>query len=554
MIGERLYQIRELFEAALERDPSRRLHFLEQACLGDAELLGEVQKLIEADEQGDTLLDDLLGAQEVLTRFPPPLPIEGRRIGPYRIEREIGRGGMGIVYLASRADGAFRKQFAFKVVQYSLTSDELLVRFRREREILGSLDHANIARLVDAGATEEGLPYYVMEYIEGQPIDRYCDEQRLNITQRTNLFRAVCQAVQYAHQNLVVHRDLKPSNILVTTDGTVKLLDFGIAKFLDHHRQEAVFAATVVGMRLMTPEYASPEQIRGEPIATASDVYTLGVILYELLTGHKPYRLKSGMLHEVERAICEEEPTRPSTVIVRNDQAASLPSTADEISALREGSIARLRRRLSGDLDNILLMALRKEPGRRYPSAEQLDADLGRHLDNLPVIARQDTVLYRTQKFLLRHKLPLAAAAAFLLFLIGSLVITIQLYLNATRAQSVAVHQSRVADAERERAQLQTVLAEREKNNAKHAAEKAQKAQLQAEAERRHALQAAAEARARQLAAQSESLYTQPGRLTLASLLGIESVRRVPLVENRSFLASALPLRDAPEPSWSIRV
>src|SRR5947208_3860296 len=211
MIRQGLSQIRELFEAALERDPGARLQFLEQACQGDAELLGKVQKLFEADERGHTLPDRLGGSQEILAPFLPPLPMEGRRIGPYLIEREIGRGGMGIVYLASRADGAFRKQFAFKVVQYSLKSNELLVRFRREREILGSLDHANIARLMDAGATEEGLPYYVMEYIEGQPIDGYCDEHRLNITQRINLFRAVCQAVQYAHQKLVVHRGLTPS-------------------------------------------------------------------------------------------------------------------------------------------------------------------------------------------------------------------------------------------------------------------------------------------------------------------------------------------------------
>jgi WD40 repeat protein/serine/threonine protein kinase len=492
-----LSQIQELLTTALERDPRTRSAFLEQTCGGNAKLLDEVSKLLHAHEQ--TGLRDclLLRAVELPNASFTPFKMEGRHLGPYRIEREIGRGGMGVVYLALRADGAFHKQFALKILPSSLASEESVGRFRREREILGSLDHPNIARMVDAGVTEESLPYYVMEHVEGQPITVYCDEHKLNITQRIHLFRAVCEAVQYAHRNLIVHRDLKPSNILVTRAGTVKLLDFGIAKFLDDRRQETMFAATEAGLRLMTPEYASPEQIKGEPITTATDVYALGVILYELLTGRRPYRLKKGLLHEVEHAVCEQQPARPSTAITREDQTVSLPATADQLIALREGTAAKLRKRLSGDLDNIMLMALRKEPGRRYASTEQLNADLRRHLENLPVLASKDTTVYRTRKFLQRYRLPVIAATAFILLLLASLAVTVHLYLSAQRARISALRDTR-------------------------------------------------EARARQLAAQADYLYTQQSELTFSSLLGIESVRRAPLVENRSLLASILALAGHP--------
>ncbi len=512
MTEQRFFQVRRLFEAALEWEPKTRSAFLAQTCPGDSDLLDEVQRLLQAHEQTKGLLGHLLlHTPEALGLLPFSRSMEGRRLGPYRIERQIGHGGMGVVYLAFRADGAFRKQFALKILQSSLANENLVTRFRREREILGSLNHPHIAHLIDAGVTEEALPYYVMEYIEGQSIHAYCDERQLNITQRIELFRTVCEAVQYAHQNLIVHRDLKPSNILVTSNGTVKLLDFGIAKFLDDRRQETVFAATQTGMRLMTPEYASPEQIKGEPITTATDVYALGVILYELLTGRRPYRLKQGLLHEVERAICEETPTRPSSTIGR-EESALLPSwTADELSAVREGTVAKLRKRLAGDLDNIALMALRKEPNRRYISAEQLSADLRRHLDHLPVLAQKDTGWYRTQKFLLRHEFSVIVATVFLLFLLAGLFTTVHLYLSAKKAQNLA-------------------------------------------------LQEAAEARARQLAAQAEYLYTRPHRFTLGSLLGIESLRRVPLTENRSFLASALAYSGHSRlsahlgPAWSVIV
>jgi WD40 repeat protein/serine/threonine protein kinase len=437
MTERRLIQVRNLFEAALEQSPESRLDFLQKAALGDDDLLRQVQILLNGHEQSRGVLDLLPETADALPTFFDSLNLEGRRIGPYSICEEIGRGGMGVVYSALRADGTFNKKFALKVVQYAAASEEIVARFRQEREILGRLDHPNIARLIDAGATDEGSPFYVMEYIEGQPIDTYCDERRLNVTQRIELFRSVCQAVQYAHQNLVVHRDLKPSNILVTSDGTVKLLDFGIAKVLDQSVALAPLDSTLTGMRLMTPEYASPEQIRGEPITTATDIYTLGVILYELVTGQRPYHLGNRLLQEIERVICEEEPTNPSTA-VDEVQADTSSSSAAEKSAVREGSIANLKKRLSGDIDNMLLFALRKEPGRRYSSAEQFEADLRRHLDGLPVLARKDTLAYRAQKFLSRHRLPITAASAFVLLLAGGLLVTLHLYSSARAAQSSA--------------------------------------------------------------------------------------------------------------------
>src|SRR5215470_93951 len=246
--------------------------------------------------------------------------MEGRQLSGYRLVREIGSGGMGSVYLAERADGTFHRSVAIKLIRPGMNSAEILNRFGREREILASLDHPNIARLIDGGTTEEGLPYFVMEFVDGQPIQRWCDERKLNITQRIELFRSVCAAVQYAHQRLVVHRDLKPGNILVTKDGTIKLLDFGIAKVLDM-APRGDLQPTITMMRVMTPEYASPEQIKGEAITTLADVYSLGVVLYELLTGHRPYNLLSLAMHEIARVVSEEEPARPSDVVATTGQS-----------------------------------------------------------------------------------------------------------------------------------------------------------------------------------------------------------------------------------------
>ena len=328
---------------------------------------------------------------------------------------------MGTVYLAVRDDDQYEKQVAIKLVRRGMDTDFIVDRFRHERQILASLDHTNIARLLDGGTTEDGLPYFVMEYIEGSPINQYCDDRRLSTVERVKLFRTVCSAVQYAHQNLVVHRDIKPSNIIVTPEGVAKLLDFGIAKLLALDAVGQAQAATVTMMRPMTPDYASPEQVRGRAITTAADIYSLGVLLYELLTGRRPYRVKTFTPQEIEQVICEQEPEKPSTAIDRG-----------------EAQNEKTRRRLRGDLDNIVLMAMRKEPERRYASVEQFSDDLRRHLEGLPVRARKDTLAYRAEKFVRRHKVGVAMAALMLALVVGAIVIVLGESRRAARERDKA--------------------------------------------------------------------------------------------------------------------
>ena len=382
MTPEYLSRIRAIYEAAIVKDAGDRTMILEQECQGDEAVRRDVELLLAARERVPAWLNEpLLAPAPTFASQADSLPrMDGRELSGYKLIREIGRGGMGSVYLAERSDGAFHKQVAIKLIQPGMNSADILARFRQEREILASLDHPGIARLLDAGATEEGLPYFVMEFVDGRPIHRYCDELMLNVTQRLELFRGVCGAVQYAHQRLVVHRDLKPGNILVTADGTVKLLDFGIAKLL---RQEQSSDAETAGtlFRAMTPAYASPEQVKGDGITTLTDVYSLGVVLYELLTGHLPHHLVKAAVREMERVISEEEPTRPSMAVAK----------------------VELRKRLEGDLDCILLTALHKEPVRRYSSVEAFGDDLGRHLENRPVTAREDSLWYRASRFVRRH-------------------------------------------------------------------------------------------------------------------------------------------------------
>jgi eukaryotic-like serine/threonine-protein kinase len=373
--------------------------------------------------------------------------MDGDRIGPYRVLRTLGVGGMGEVFLAERADAEFEQQVAIKVVYGG--SRGVQSRLKIERQILAQLDHPNIAHLLDGGSLPDGTAYIVMEYIDGVPIDAYCDSRRLDIPARLRLFQTVCAAVHYAHQNLIVHRDLKPSNILVTTAGVPKLLDFGIAKLLDERQAgHHTLAVTHADVRVMTPDHASPEQVRGQAITTSSDVYVLGVLLYKLLAGTGPFFIPSMRLSEIERAICEKDPPLPSQSVSTAGSAA-----ASGITDARSTTAKRLRRILRGDLDNVVLMAMRKEPERRYSSAQQMSSDIQRYLEGKPVIARRDTVSYRTAKFVRRHWLPVAAAAGTVFLILAFATTT---YVQSLR---IAAERDRVAE-QRERAERERTRAE----------------------------------------------------------------------------------------------
>jgi serine/threonine protein kinase/tetratricopeptide (TPR) repeat protein len=425
-------QLKELFHAAVELAPHDREAFLKANCAADDELHCEVSALLSAHEaagdfiQQPALVDVGFVANVETNRSEA---VTGQQIGSYQIIRELGRGGMGSVYLAARADESFDKQVALKLIKRGMDSDAIIKRFVMERQILANLNHPNIARLIDGGTTKDGLPYFVMEYIEGQTITRYCDEHKANTMERLRLFREVCEAVQFAHQNLIVHRDLKPSNIIVTADGTPKLLDFGIAKLLSADWSSSVEATATIG-RVLTPEYASPEELRGLPVTTSSDVYSLGVILYELLSGHRPFNFESRSPEDAARLITASEPIKPSVVITRiegarhTDDTEHISLTPEAISGTRDGSVEKLRRRLAGDLDNIVLKALRKEPQRRYASVQEFSEDIRRHLEGLPVTASPDTFGYRARKFTQRHKAGVLAAAVVIITLFSATAIT----------------------------------------------------------------------------------------------------------------------------------
>jgi non-specific serine/threonine protein kinase/serine/threonine-protein kinase len=431
MTPEEWHKIKTVLQTALELPPEARGDFLDSECVGQVSVRSEVESLLRAHEQDQAFLEQpaAVDAEEFAARTAPPARI-GQRLGPYKLLEEIGEGGMGAVYRAVRADGLYDKQVAIKLLRSGLSTEFFASRFRDERQILAGLEHPNIARLLDGGVTEEGLPYVVLEFVPGVPIDEYYSRHDLSITERLKLFRTVCSAVQYAHQNLVVHRDLKPGNILVTEDGIPKLLDFGIAKILDPQQEEAGRDRTLTVMRIMTPDFASPEQVRGDSITTATDVYSLGVILYVLLTGQRPYRLSSTSPHEIIKVICDTDPKKPSTAAARFDKGENALKEqalagAGERTALNSKR-QKLGRALKGDLDNIVLKALRKEPERRYATVEQFSEDVRRHLEHLPVIARKDTPGYRASKFVLRHKAGVAAAVVVALTLLVALVITIR--------------------------------------------------------------------------------------------------------------------------------
>lgn len=452
MRTEEWQKVEELLNTALELEPAARRQFLES--VGDTLLRGEVESLLACEEKTDGFLaapalalsadffDD--GADERA----------GQTVGRYRIIREIGRGGMGAVFLAERSDGEFQQRLALKIVRRSFADSDLARRFRQERQILASLNHPNIARLLDGGVSTDDEPFLAMEYVEGVRIDEYCDVNSLSIEERLNLFLAVCQGVSYAHQNLVVHRDIKPSNILVTDEGVPKLLDFGIAKLINPEAEGAA-AETVTGLRAMTPDYASPEQVRGLSVTTATDVYSLGVLLYELLTGHRPHRLKNRSTDEIVRVICEEEPERPSVVSRRQTEVGRKYSGDDADLPTDSGRPARhANRQFKGDLDNIVLMAMRKEPQRRYASVTQFAEDVRGYLEGRPVLAHKDTFAYRGAKFVRRHKASAAAVVLVALALVGGIVATAW---QARRATA----QARIAAAERDRARIEAAKAKR---------------------------------------------------------------------------------------------
>ncbi|MDF1502393.1 serine/threonine-protein kinase [Roseisolibacter sp. H3M3-2] len=416
-------RVEALFDALLDREPGDWRGWLTEQC-GDPAVRAEVAALMRAHERAEGVLDAPAG--DALSRLDARLEERLAAVGPYRIVREIGRGGMGTVYLAHRDDGQFARAVAVKVLRRGLDAEDVVRRFLAERQILASLEHPNIARLLDGGVAPDGRPYIVMEHVDGAPIDAWCDERRAPVAVRVRLVRDVARAVHAAHRALVVHRDLKPSNILVTDDGTVKLMDFGIAKSLDPLAGAHTAPLTRTGLRVMTPEYAAPEQVLGLPVTTATDVYGLGLVLYELLVGRRPQRPRDRSLHAIERAVCETEPPRPSAAAVRDDLARGEPTAAQ--LALRCGTTAsRLGRQLGGDLDRIVARALHKAPDRRYPSAEGLALDLERHLDGRPVAARGDSMAYRARKFVVRHRWAVAAAAVIVVLLAGyAATVTVQ--------------------------------------------------------------------------------------------------------------------------------
>jgi eukaryotic-like serine/threonine-protein kinase len=441
---QRWAQIRQVFDGAIERPAKDRAAYLRVLCARDDELRREVETLLRSSEQAGEFLEIPAAHLSQFVSHSPSLGDtceypEGYRVGPYQFVRRIGRGGMGAVWLATRFDQEYRKQVAIKMVKRGMDSQEILRRFRTERQVLANLDHPNIARLIDGGSTPDGLPYLAMEYVEGTPIDQYCERRKSSISERLHLFRAVCSAVHYAHQNLVVHRDIKPSNILVA-DGVPKLLDFGIAKLLSPDGATLDLAQTRPEMRPMTLDYASPEQVRGEPITTATDVYSLGVLLFRLLTGNMPYGANLGSQAAMQHAICEKEPLRPSSLVL-SKESTGVPEATQKLEAIsesRDKARKRLRKKLAGDLDNIILMALRKEPHRRYLSAEQLSEDIGRYLERRPVIARLDTPGYKFAKFLRRNVEGVTAAVVIGMALISFAVVSKRTADIATAARQKA--------------------------------------------------------------------------------------------------------------------
>ena len=434
---ERWQQVKSVFDTAVELDGDDRARFLADATRGDDDLRCEVESLLAAlaDEGGRFDEPAVASLAPGVDPAPAAASAVGKRVGAYLIDREVAHGGMGTVYEAHRVDDAYQKRVAVKMIHRGHDNELILRRFRQERQILARLEHPNIAALLDGGASDDGQPYFAMEYVAGRPIDVHCAEERLPLRDRLALFRQVCDAVQYAHRNLVVHRDLKPGNILVTADGQAKLLDFGIAKLLSEDEADDGASMTRAGLHPLTTAYASPEQVRGDEISTASDVFSLGVVLYELLSGVAPFRANDATPLELQRRITEDSPPRPSTA-----------ASADAATAMHFASERRLHRALRGELDTIVMMALRKEPERRYSSVEQFSEDVRRFLEGLPVRAQRDTARYRARKFVQRNRAAVAVGALLAVALMGGTAGTAWQARNA-RAQA------RIAETERAKAE-----------------------------------------------------------------------------------------------------
>lgn len=411
-------RVGELFDAAADLDPEARNRFLEKECGDDLELRRRVEALLVADAQvgatGD--ITHAIGASlDALLTSPAPAEA-GTRIGAFTVIEVLGRGGMGVVFLAERDDEHLKQKVAIKVVSGIALSPEAIRRFRSERQILARLEHPYIAHLIDGGETNEGVPFLVMEYIEGQPILAHCAEVSLDFDGRLALFLKICEALQFAHQNLIVHRDIKPSNIMVTRDGFPKLLDFGIAKILDPQEAGQHTVMTQIGQRVCTPDHAAPEQLEGKPVTTATDVYCLGLLLYQLLTGQRPYRLAGRRRMNLDTHLGDLTPPAPSAAL---SQIAKLPAHEVEAPTTTLPMPAdQLKRKLRGDLDNIIMKALRQEPERRYGSVAELAEDIRRFRRDLPVSARPDTWAYRSQKFIVRNAVGVASLAGIMLLLV----------------------------------------------------------------------------------------------------------------------------------------
>ncbi len=439
-------KIKFLYREVFELSPEERNAFLNEKCKDNPELKKEIEALIEAAKKAEKIWEvSPLQADEMAEGQYSPASFDGKIIGKYKVEKRVGEGGMAVVYSAVRIDNQFSRRVAIKFIKKGMDTEEIVRRFKVEQQTLAGLDHSFIAKIIDGGTTDDDLPFFVMEYIEGIPITEYCDQNKFSVDQRLKLFIQVCSAVNYAHQNLIVHRDIKPSNILITPKGEPKLLDFGIAKLLGNEQNTNTTALTRAGSRLMTVEYASPEQVAGSKITTASDIYSLGILLYELLTGHLPYNFKNKFPYEVEKIITTANPEKPSNIITKQkiiltDDGEINGTSPEEISNLRNSSVDRLKKRLSGDIDNIILMALRKDPARRYISVQHFSEDINRYMEGRPVTANTDSMFYRANKFIKRHKIGVSVTLMIIFLLISSGI--------------VIIYQANIAAKERDKANI----------------------------------------------------------------------------------------------------